>query len=163
MPCTWHILKHLGAVPISEPRPRAHAHPAMGASQGRQFLSLHATERCFPAQTFRGISNTYLTIAFKTILQMVYLLFFFCQKEHTTLETLYTGILHRRVQKTHPSCEVVWTLCFVLFCVFCTVHFAMVLINVTCSHCLQNVFFEHLFHLYYVICLASWYRSVRTL
>ena len=27
-------------------------------------------------------------------------------------------------------------------------HFVMVLINLTCPHCLQHFFFEHLFHLY---------------
>jgi len=52
---------HLGAVPVPAPRSRAHTNPALGASQGRQLLSLHATGRCFPAQTFRGISNAYLT------------------------------------------------------------------------------------------------------
>jgi len=39
----------------------------------------------------------------------------------------------------------------VLWCsvCFCTGHFVMVPINLTCSHCLQNFFFEHLLHLYY--------------
>ena len=30
-------------------------------------------------------------------------------------------------------------------------HFVIVPINLTCPHCLQHFFFEHLFHLYYVI------------
>ena len=39
----------------------------------------------------------------------------------------------------------------VLWCsvCFCTGHFVMVPINLTCPHCLQHFFFEHLFHLYY--------------
>ena len=31
----------------------------------------------------------------------------------------------------------------------CTGNFVMVPINLTCPHCLQHFFFEHLFHLYY--------------
>ena len=31
---------------------------------------------------------------------------------------------------------------------FCTGHFVMVPLNLTCPHCLQHFFFEHLFHLY---------------
>ena len=46
-----HILIHLGAVPVPAPRSRAHTHLALGASQGRQLLSLHAKERCFSTQT----------------------------------------------------------------------------------------------------------------
>ena len=39
----------------------------------------------------------------------------------------------------------------VLLCTvcFCTGHFVMVPINLTCPHCLQHFFFVHLFHLYY--------------
>jgi len=33
-------------------------------------------------------------------------------------------------------------------CVFSTGHFVMVHINLTCAHCLQHFFFEHLFHFY---------------
>jgi len=40
--------------------------------------------------------------------------------------------------------------CYVL-CVFCTGHFVMVPINLTCPHCLQHFFSEHLFHLYWHI------------
>jgi len=32
---------------------------------------------------------------------------------------------------------------------FCTGHFVMVPINLTCPHCLQHFFFEHLLHLYF--------------
>ena len=39
---------------------------------------------------------------------------------------------------------------FVLFCVFVNYWlFAMVPLNMTCLHCLQHSFFEHLFNLYY--------------
>jgi len=39
----------------------------------------------------------------------------------------------------------------VLWCsvCFCTGHFVMVSIILTCPHCLQHFFFEHLFHLYW--------------
>jgi len=40
---------------------------------------------------------------------------------------------------------------FVLFCVpYCTGHFNMVPLNLTCVHCLQHSFFEHLFILYLI-------------
>jgi len=38
---------------------------------------------------------------------------------------------------------------------FCTGHFVMGLLNLTCLHCLQHSFFEHLFNLYYYITLYS--------
>jgi len=40
-------------------------------------------------------------------------------------------------------------------CWFCTGHFVMVPLNLTYLHCLQHSFFEHLFNLYYVLCLIS--------
>jgi len=47
-----------------------------------------------------------------------------------------------------------------LFCVFrvvqnvcfCTGHFAMAPLYLTCLHCLQHFFFEHLFNLYWIPC-----------
>jgi len=47
-----------------------------------------------------------------------------------------------------------YTPCFVLLCVFCTGHFVMVPIKLTCPHCLQHFFFEHLFH-YIVIYIRN--------
>jgi len=39
---------------------------------------------------------------------------------------------------------------FVLFCLgFCTDHFVVIRLNLTCLHCLQHSFFEHLLNLYY--------------
>ena len=40
--------------------------------------------------------------------------------------------------------------CVVLCVGFCTGHFVMVPLNLTCLHCLQHSFFEHLFNLYYL-------------
>ena len=118
MPCTWHILKHLKAVPILAPRPHAHIHPALGASQGRQLLLLHATERCLTAQTFRGISNNYLTIAFKTVFTNgVFTCFLLSERTYNFRTNLHMHISSKS-SKTHPFCELVWTLCFVMFCVF---------------------------------------------
>ena len=37
-----------------------------------------------------------------------------------------------------------WCFCVVLFC-FCTGHFDMVPLNVTCLQCLKHSFFEHFF------------------
>ena len=44
----------------------------------------------------------------------------------------------------------------VLLCIvcFCTDHFVMVPINLTCHYCLQHFVFEHLFHLYIHYCLT---------
>jgi len=39
----------------------------------------------------------------------------------------------------------------VLCVCFCTSHFVMVPLNLTCLHCFQHSFFEHLFNLYYQI------------
>jgi len=39
--------------------------------------------------------------------------------------------------------------CIVLSICFCTGYFIMVPLNLTCLHCLQHVFFEHLFNLYW--------------
>ena len=44
-----------------------------------------------------------------------------------------------------------YTLCFLCSVCFCTGHFVMVPIILTCPHCLQHCFFEHLFHLYSII------------
>ena len=41
--------------------------------------------------------------------------------------------------------------CFgVVLCVSCTVHFVMVPFNMTCLHCLQHSFIEHLSNLYLI-------------
>jgi len=39
--------------------------------------------------------------------------------------------------------------CAVLCFCFCTGHFIIVRLNLTCPHCLQHSFFEHIFHFYY--------------
>jgi len=39
-------------------------------------------------------------------------------------------------------------------CFFCTSHFAMVPLNLTCLHCLQHSFFELLFNLYFLTSLG---------
>jgi len=46
------------------------------------------------------------------------------------------------------SCSVCF--CAVLCVGFCTVHFVMAPLNLTCLHCLQHSFFEHYFNLYYI-------------
>ena len=59
--------------------------------------------------------------------------------------------------KNRKTQKIVISLCLlrpcwlrVLWCsvCFCTGHFVMVPINLTCPHCLQHSFFEHLLHLY---------------
>ena len=42
---------------------------------------------------------------------------------------------------------------------FCTGHFVMVPKNLTCPHCLQHFFFEHLFHLYFKNRLDGNYKA----
>jgi len=51
--------------------------------------------------------------------------------------------------------DVCYTLLFCVFCAvvcvcFCTGHFVIVHLNLTCLLCLQHVFFVHLFNLYYL-------------
>jgi len=46
-------------------------------------------------------------------------------------------------------CLLIIVLLCVLSCTMCTVYFALLPWNLTCLHCLQNFFFEHLFNLYY--------------
>jgi len=55
-------------------------------------------------------------------------------------------IVYNYIRNEDPVIFVYSVLCD--FCVFCTGHFAMVPTNLTCPHCLQHFFFEHLFHLY---------------
>jgi len=63
-----------------------------------------------------------------------------------------------KIRKNRKTQKIVISLCLlrpclfrVLWCsvCFCTGHFFMVPINLTCPHCLQHFFFEHLLHLYY--------------
>ena len=52
--------------------------------------------------------------------------------------------------------------CFVLFHeFFCTGHFVMVPLNLTCLHCLQHFIFEHLFNLYYHQMLQTFIGTTR--
>ena len=50
-----------------------------------------------------------------------------------------------------------YTPCFVMFSVFLYGPFVMVPTNLTCPHCLQHFFFEHLFHLYLLLFRFSFY------
>jgi len=52
--------------------------------------------------------------------------------------------------------------CCKSFCVvpcagFCTGHFVMVPLNMTCLHCLQHSLFVHLFNLYWLHKVGGWY------
>ena len=49
------------------------------------------------------------------------------------------------------SCRLCFLRAFPFISFFCTGHFVMVPINLTCQHCLQHFFFVHLFHLYCTI------------
>ena len=68
--------------------------------------------------------------------------------------------IENKKQKNRKTQKIVISLCLlrpcllrVLWCsvCFCTGHFVIVPINLTCPHCLQHFFFEHLLHLYYPV------------
>jgi len=65
--------------------------------------------------------------------------------------------IENKNQKNRKTQKIVISLCLLRLCLlrvlwcsvcFCTGHFVMLPINLTCPHCLQHFFFEHLFHLY---------------
>ena len=64
---------------------------------------------------------------------------------------------NRKIRKTQKY-FILNVCCVLVFCVFCAVlcvgfctgHSVMVPLNLTCLHCLQYSFFEHLFNLYYI-------------
>ena len=67
--------------------------------------------------------------------------------------------IENKKQKNRKTQKIVISLCLlrpcllrVLWCsvCFCMGHFVMVPINLTCPHCLQHFFFEHLLHLYFL-------------
>jgi len=66
--------------------------------------------------------------------------------------------IENKKQKNRKTQKIVISLCLLRPCLlrvlwwsvcFCTGHFVMVPINLTCPHCLQHFFFEHPLHLYY--------------
>ena len=68
------------------------------------------------------------------------------------LSTVLSYVWLRKTQKIVISlCLLRPCLLRVLWCsvCFCTGHFVMMPINLTCPHWLQHVFFEHLLHLYF--------------
>jgi len=64
--------------------------------------------------------------------------------------SVYLDKHFRMSLEKHKKCLSWGSTCFcVILCVFlCTGHFVMVSLNLTCLHCLQHSFFEHLFNLY---------------
>ena len=74
-----------------------------------------------------------------------------------------------KIRKIEKHKKIVISLCLLLPCLlcvlwcfvcFCTGHFVMVPINLTCPHCLQHFFFEHLLHLYFHCNMRYYWKKI---